>query len=71
MNNIEFTPQSIEKYILDELKDNKDFLFNELDLQMFVARALEKEFSENILAEKKRFSWERMREHVENLWESM
>ena len=47
MNNIEFTPQSLEEYILDELKDNKDFLFNELDLQMFVARALEKEFSEN------------------------
>lgn len=47
MNNIEFTPQSIEEYILEELKGNKDFLFNELDLQMFVARALEKKFSKN------------------------
>lgn len=50
LDNIEglkFTPETIEEYILQELEKNKNFLFNELDLQMFVARALKKEFSEN------------------------
>jgi hypothetical protein len=50
LDNIEglkFTPETIEKYILQKLEENKDFLFNELDLQMFVARSLKKEFSDN------------------------
>lgn len=40
-------------------------------VERFFAEDKENEFVENIMAEKQRFSWERMREHVENLWESM
>ena len=43
---LKFDISEIEKYILEEIRKNKDFLFNELDLQMLVARALEKEFKE-------------------------
>ena len=44
MLQIAFKPESIKGYIIQELQGNKDFLFNELDLQIFVARALEKVF---------------------------
>ena len=46
MTNIPFKPKAIRKYLIEQLKENKDFLFNELDLQMFVVRALECEFKE-------------------------
>lgn len=46
MQKIEFTPESIREYIINKLKENKEFLFNELDLQMFVARTLENVFKE-------------------------
>jgi hypothetical protein len=44
MSQIAFKPESIKEYIIQKLQENKDFLFNELDLQIFVARALEKVF---------------------------
>lgn len=44
MCKIGFDIVAIKSYIIDELKNNKEFLFNELDLQMFVARALDKKF---------------------------
>lgn len=47
MEKIEFTPDVIKGYILSKLEKNMDFLFNELDLQMFVARALAEVFSKN------------------------
>lgn len=44
MCKIKFDITAIKDYIIDELQKNKEFLFNELDLQMFVARALDKKF---------------------------
>lgn len=44
MESICFTPEYIRDYIISQLKDNRNFLFNELDLQMFVARSLESKF---------------------------
>lgn len=44
MCKIGFDIVAIKSYIIDELENNKEFLFNELDLQMFVARALDKKF---------------------------
>ena len=41
MESICFTPESIRDYIISQLETNGNFLFNELDLQMFVARSLE------------------------------
>lgn len=43
---LEFTPESIRDYIISRLSKNCDFLFNELDLQMFVARALADKFKD-------------------------
>lgn len=44
--NVEFTLESIKKYILDQLKNNESFFFNELEVQMFVARKLEQVFKD-------------------------
>ena len=41
MESICFTPESIRDYIISQSETNGNFLFNELDLQMFVARSLE------------------------------
>ena len=43
---IEFTLESIKNYILDQLQNNESFFFNELELQMFVARKLEQVFKD-------------------------
>lgn len=47
MEHIEFNLEGIREYIIQELVKNKRLLFNELDLQMFVARALEQVFKED------------------------
>lgn len=44
MESVCFTPEYIRDYIISQLKENAHFLFNELDLQMFVARSLEGKF---------------------------
>lgn len=40
----EFTLENVRECILTAIRDNKAFLFNELDLQMFVARKLKEGF---------------------------
>ena len=43
---IEFTLESIKNYILDQLQNNESFFFNELELQIFIARKLEQVFKD-------------------------
>lgn len=45
MSNYTFTPAGVRDCIVDKLAKNSGIFFNELDLQMFVARALESEFN--------------------------
>lgn len=44
MESVKFNLEYIKDYIIRQLRNNCTFLFNELDLQMFIARALTDEF---------------------------
>ena len=44
LKKVEFTPQDIKRYLLEQFKKNQEFLFNELELQTFFCRELEKVF---------------------------
>lgn len=46
VESVDFTPESIRDYIISKISDECTFLFNELDLQMFVARALADKFKD-------------------------
>lgn len=44
MPNIDFTIEKVKKSVLTAIEENQRFLFNELELQMLVARRLEQDF---------------------------
>ena len=42
---MEFSVESIKNFLIKKIQENKDFLFNELELQVFLVRELEKELT--------------------------